>query len=299
MNKQLQEAFFEALAQSLKEDLGKEGDITVQALGLGGVRAQAKLRAKAAGVLAGFNALVGLDDFCQNYQGLQKYSGQAITFRFLARDGKKVEAGEILADLEGPADWLLILERSLLNLLAHLSGIASITARFVEEIRDTKTQICDTRKTMPGYRLLEKYAVQCGGGKNHRMGLYDQAMLKENHLALIRKNLAEGVEEVRAFLGEKKRITCEVENLEELKQALESSADCILLDNFTLEMLEQALALRKEGAKEAVIFEASGGIGLKDLRARALLGVERISIGALTHSAPALDLSLAITPLEH
>jgi nicotinate-nucleotide pyrophosphorylase (carboxylating) len=223
----------------------------------------------------------------------------------LVEDGAQIAPGQTLAVVTGPARTLLAAERPLLNLLCHLSGIATLTRRYVEAVRGTRARVYDTRKTLPGWRLLEKYAVRAGGGYNHRMGLYDGVLIKDNHLALGmelcsgRYAPAEAVRRAREFLaaapqGDPRRellVEIEVEALEALPDVLAAGPDLVLLDNLPPGELKQAAIMRNELAPH-VELEASGGITLDNVAEVAATGVDRISVGALTHSAAWLDLGL-------
>lgn len=231
-------------------------------------------------------------------------------------DGTAVKKGDILATLRGHARDLLTAERPILNFMGRLSGIASLTARFVAEIKGTKARLYDTRKTIPGWRRLEKYAVRCGGGTNHRTGLFDAILIKDNHLALGRQHFAkhgageggftpgEAVRHAKAFIADQKLrrdpadthspsmiVEIEVDSLEQLRQVLPESPDIVLLDNMRPPQLAEAVAIRNQLAP-LVELEASGGVRLETIKAIAESGVDRISCGALTHSAIAMDVAL-------
>ncbi|MCA8938583.1 MAG: carboxylating nicotinate-nucleotide diphosphorylase, partial [Planctomycetes bacterium] len=266
-------------------------DITSGALPLADVAARGTFLVKAEGTLAGTESLQEINRLAW----LKARGPNPIKVDLLAKDGDRVQAGRVVATLESSADVLIRLERSMLNLISHLSGVASLTAKFVDAIRGTKAQICDTRKTIVGLRVAQKYAVACGGGINHRFALHDEAMIKENHLALSGMSIADAIAAIRA--NSNKRLTCECENLEQVQEALDVGADCLLLDNFSNAMLEEALMLRKRCGRDGVPFEASGGVTLETVADIAATGVDRISIGALTHSAPSLDISFKIHPL--
>jgi len=213
-----------------------------------------------------------------------------------AADGDAVQRGTVVAVLTGPTRSLLIGERTALNFLTHLSGVASLTRTFVDHVRGTRAKILDTRKTLPGWRSLEKYAVRCGGGVNHRMGLYDGVLIKDNHLAAWiglenRPTLREAVSRARAVSPPDVTIEVEVDSLEQLRDVLQASPDIVLLDNMSPAVMSEALSIRDRLAP-GVQLEASGGVTLDTVAAIAATGVDRISIGALTHSAPALDLAL-------
>jgi nicotinate-nucleotide pyrophosphorylase (carboxylating) len=204
-----------------------------------------------------------------------------------AADGDLVEAGATIAQVSGRARALLTGERIALNILGRLCGIATLTSRFVALTRGTKARIIDTRKTTPGLRMLEKYAVRCGGGVNHRFGLDDAVLIKDNHLA-VAGSVGAAIDAVRASVGHTVKIQVEVDTLAQLREALDAAVDAVLVDNMTLEALAQAV--RMVGGR--AIVEASGGVTLETVAAIAATGVDLISSGALTHSAPALDVAL-------
>ncbi|NUQ64248.1 MAG: carboxylating nicotinate-nucleotide diphosphorylase, partial [Pirellulales bacterium] len=224
-----------------------------------------------------------------------------------AEDGQAVAAGAAVARIEGPARALLTAERLVLNLLGRMSGIATLTREYVNAVSGTKARIYDTRKTTPGWRRLEKYAVRCGGGRNHRTGLFDAVLIKDNHLALgvdpalgipVRFTPAEAVVRARRFLAESAAMSqgtpiveVEVDTLEQLDEVLQAGPDIVLLDNMSPAMLAEAV-LRRDRAGSAAELEASGGVNLVTVRQIALSGVDRISVGALTHSAVSLDVGL-------
>jgi nicotinate-nucleotide pyrophosphorylase (carboxylating) len=216
-----------------------------------------------------------------------------LKFKPFVRDGDRVKAGTIVARLEGDGRSLLKGERVALNFLQHLSGIATLTARFVEAVLGTKATILDTRKTTPGLRALEKYAVRMGGGRNHRMSLSDGILIKDNHLALA-GNLKTAVQQARKKAPRGFKVEVETTNLKEVEAALSARADIILLDNMTIPQLKEAILLINGQA----LTEVSGGVNLNAIREIASTGVDFISIGALTHSAPAVDLSMDIAPLK-
>jgi nicotinate-nucleotide pyrophosphorylase (carboxylating) len=269
----------EVVARALAEDLG-EGDVTVQATVPPGARARATITQKAPGVLFGLDAAEATFRALDPDAEIERLAPQRV-WR---------ESGEALR-VTGDAAALLGAERTALNLLARLSGVATLTARCVHAIEGTGARILDTRKTTPGLRALEKAAVAAGGGVNHRFGLFDMVLIKENHAAM-----AGGVgPAVRAARERFPDLPLEVEcrTLEEVREALEAGAPRLLLDNMAPGML-RAVALEVAGRAE---LEASGGVTLETLRAHADTGVDFVSVGALTHSAPALDLSLILEPL--
>ncbi|RLT04496.1 MAG: carboxylating nicotinate-nucleotide diphosphorylase [Planctomycetota bacterium] len=215
-----------------------------------------------------------------------------VAWQSLVPDGTSVAAQTVVACASGSLRSLLIGERTALNFLMHLSGVATQTRKFIDAVAGTKAVILDTRKTLPGWRALEKYAVRCGSGTNHRMGLYDGVLIKDNHLAaLVRgQSIADAVRQARSVSPSGIAIEVEVDSLEQLRDALVGGPEIVLLDNMGPPMLREAVRLRDEIAP-AVRLEASGGITLDNVRKIAETGVDRISIGALTHSAPALDIA--------
>ena len=212
----------------------------------------------------------------------------AVSIRVDAEDGTRVKAGEIIMHLSGHARGMLSAERTALNYLQHLSGIATLTARFVDAVAGTSANILDTRKTTPGWRALEKYAVRAGGGTNHRMDLRSGVLIKDNHLAAIGGDMAMAVTRARGLAMSGTAIEVECDTLEQVDAAIAAGADWVLLDNMSIEQLREAV----QRCRARVITEASGGVTLDTVRRIAETGVDRISIGALTHSAPALDLGL-------
>ncbi len=264
---------------ALAEDLGT-GDVTTTATVPPGTRARGTLLAKAPGVLSGLAVAAAV--FAR--------VDPTVEFRPLAADGQRIAPGDPLADVAGPASSLLAAERVALNLLQRLSGVATLTARYVDAVAGTNARVVDTRKTSPGLRALEKAAVRHGGGHNHRFGLADGVLIKDNHLAAIGgpDRVRRAVAAAREHAPHTLRLEIEVTTLDELRQALAAGADVVLLDNMDLPTLRQAVALTAGRS----LLEASGGITLDTLRAVAETGVDLISVGALTHSAPALDLSL-------
>ncbi len=269
------------VTMALMEDLGDRGDLTCQALIPPGSRAAVNVVARKPGVLSG--SPIGRMVFAQ--------LDAAIEWKAVKSDGNRLAPGDVVATVTGPLNGLLVGERTMLNFMTHLSGVATLTAQFVERIAGTRAVILDTRKTLPGYRRLEKYAVRCGGGTNHRMGLFDGVLIKDNHLAAWTANasIASAVKTARETSPPGVSIEVEVDTLDQLRDALQGNPDIVLLDNMSPAMLRDAITLR-DAAAPNVLLEASGGITLDTVRAIAETGVERISIGGLTHSAPALDL---------
>ncbi len=224
--------------------------------------------------------------------------GDTVKVKVHTQDGQPIQPGQAVATLSGPLQSILTVERVALNLITHLSGIASLTWQYVEQVKGTRAKVYDTRKTLPGLRGLQKYAVACGGGTTHRMGLYDAVLLKDNHLAHIDADglgpkVTEACKRCRDKYPDLKFIMIEVDTLVQLEQVLPTGVDLVLLDNMTNEQLTEAVAMRDRLAPK-VELEASGGINLQTIRGIAQTGVDRISVGALTHSAPALDLGLDI-----
>ena len=269
----------ELIARALDEDIGA-GDLTSLACVPAESRARGRFIAKRPLVVAGIELLLLV------YEIRRK---NAVSLQLRVASGERAAAGVVLAEVEGPTRLLLECERVALNFVQHLSGVATLTRRFVDAIEGTRACIRDTRKTMPGLRRLEKLAVVSGGGTNQRMGLYDVLLIKENHIAAaggIRNALEQCVERHQEGI----EIQIEVRNLDELNEALEAGARSILLDNFSVDDAARATAL----ARGRAIVEISGGVTLENVRAYAAAGPERISVGALTHSAPAADISFLI-----
>jgi nicotinate-nucleotide pyrophosphorylase (carboxylating) len=266
--------------RALAEDVGS-GDLTTHATVPPGARARARITQKQPGVL------YGLDAATLAFAVLDPDA----RFRALAEEGVWRGGGPVL-DMEGQAAALLSAERTALNLLQRLSGVATLTARYVEAVRGTRARVLDTRKTTPGLRMLEKAAVVAGGGTNHRVGLFDAILIKENHAAMA-GGVGEAVRKARAAAPNGTLVEVECRNDEEVEEALAAGATRILLDNMSPEQMRPIVA-RVDGRAE---LEASGGIDLETIRGVAEAGVDFISVGALTHSAPALDLSLLLEPL--
>ncbi len=265
------------LRGALAEDLGRAGDLTSQAVLEPDAGACGRIVARAAGVVAGLPLVEEV---------FRLLDGRVVTTRAVA-DARPVGAGELLARVEGPALAILSGERTALNLLGHLSGVASATRALVDAVDGTRARIVCTRKTTPGLRALEKYAVRCGGGANHRFGLDDAVLIKDNHLVAA-GGVTAAVKRARARVGHLVKIEVEVQTLEQLDAALAAGIDAVLLDNMPLERLAAAVA-RVAGR---VPTEASGGVRLETVRAIAETGVDLISVGWITHSAPCLDVAL-------
>ena len=267
---------------ALTEDLGNTGDRTSLATIPEATRARAAFVARSVGVVAG---LPVAELACRAVSA-------ELTFAPAVLDGTATERGTVLATISGPLRAILAAERTALNFLQRLSGVANLTRKFVDAAAGFPAKMLDTRKTTPGWRLLEKYAVRAGGGTNHRVGLYDGILIKDNHLAGIGGDVRRAVEAARVYPGNAGLpVEVEVDTLDQLEHALAVRADIVLLDNMTLDQLRAAVA-RRDAVAPGVLLEASGGVNLTTVRDIAATGVDRVSVGALTHSAPALDIGL-------
>jgi nicotinate-nucleotide pyrophosphorylase (carboxylating) len=280
-------AIISALAEDLTEyaDLSTlgaspaDGDVTSQSTVPADSRFSGYIRAKDTGVLAGMsvaNVIFNLVD-------------PTLAFRSSAKDGQVVQKGQIMADVRGDGRCLLAAERTALNFLGRMSGIATLTRRFVDAVRNTHAVILDTRKTAPGLRYLDKYAVRMGGGQNHRAGLFDMLLIKDNHI-IAAGGITQAVQHARQMYGDKFAIEVEVKNASELNEAIKLNVNRIMLDNMDLEAMRNAVQM----AAGRIPLEASGNISLANVRQIAETGVDFISAGALTHSAPTLDVSMKI-----
>ena len=271
----------EIIKKALEEDI-KSGDITTEAIIMYSVFAEGIFLVKADGVIAGLNIAEKV------FQMIDK----EVVFKKLIEDGDKVSSGKIIAQVEGNASSILTGERTALNFLQRMSGIATLTNSFVEKIKNTKAKILDTRKTVPGLRMLDKEAVQLGGGKNHRIGLFDMFLIKDNHIE-VAGSITNAVNSCRKYQQEKNsnlKIEVETKNLDEVKEALACKADIIMLDNFDLPKMKEAVLL----INGMCTVEASGSININNVKEVAETGVDFISVGALTHSVKALDISLEV-----
>jgi nicotinate-nucleotide pyrophosphorylase (carboxylating) len=277
------------IRMAIDEDHGDRGDITSAALIPEAAWGSIRFVGRAGGVLAGLpvvERLVTMFALTEDWNA------------FLA-DGDDLGPGTVIARLDGPMRCLLALERPALNVLQHMSGIATLTKRFVTAVAGTRAQIMDTRKTTPGWRALEKYAVRCGGGVNHRFGLSDAVLIKDNHLAWLQsvmgfaapQAIAAAIAAARAHAPPETIVEIEVDSLEQFDCALEHAPDIILVDNFGPELLAEAVR-RRDAVALAIKLEASGGVNLETVPLLARTGVDRISVGALTHSAAALDIAV-------
>ncbi|KRG36308.1 carboxylating nicotinate-nucleotide diphosphorylase [Psychrobacter sp. P11G3] len=262
---------------ALTEDLGRRGDVTSQATIPADMQAQLQIKARQAGVICGID-LARLSFALVDAQ---------IEFIAQVQDGETVEAGAVLATVKGNARHLLTAERTALNFMTHLSGIATATRQIVDSVAQYPAQITCTRKTIPGLRIIQKYAVRCGGGRNHRLGLDDAILIKDNHIA-IAGDIKTAIQQAQKFAGHLIPIEVEVDTLEQLKQALDAGVSLVLLDNMSPETLSQAVTMCKGRAKT----EASGGITPETVQAAASTGVDFIAMGYLTHSTTALDIGL-------
>lgn len=268
------------IERAIAEDLGERGDITSLATLKPGTRVRGRIIAKAPGVIAGLQLVIGV------YARIDP----DLSYRQFVQDGDAVVRGQDICEVEGEARSVLAGERTALNFLQRLSGIASMTAQFVNAVAETETFILDTRKTTPGWRTLEKYAVKMGGGQNHRIGLYDAVLIKDNHIDAA-GGVTAAISAVRSSeLAVGLPVICEVRDFQELAEALQEGVDRILLDNMSEDEMRQAV----EMVGGRIPLEASGNMTLARVKAVAETGVNYISVGALTHSAPALDLSMRL-----
>lgn len=275
---------------ALREDVSGVGDITSMALIDADRLGRAAVVAREAGVLAGLPIAAMV----------LRAVDSRLEWSSTKQDGQPLAIGETLGVISGPVRSMLTAERPILNIIGRLSGIASLTARYVAEVAGTAAKVYDTRKTTPGWRYLEKYAVHCGGGQNHRTGLFDAMLIKDNHLASVDGQgltPADALRRGRAWLRERfgadniPIIEVEVDSLAQLRNVLEANPDIVLLDNMSPQTMTEAVALRDAIAPE-IELEASGGINLETVRAKALSGVDRVSVGRLTHSPQTLDIGL-------
>jgi len=271
---------------ALAEDLGAAGDRTSSALIPADQPGRAAFVARTAGVAAGLPAAALV---CAAVD-------PTIEFTPAVADGSRLNRGVVLATVAGSLRSILAAERTALNFLQRLSGVASLTQRYADAVAGTRAAVLDTRKTTPGWRLLEKYAVRMGGGTNHRVGLYDGVLIKDNHLAGLGGDVRRAVELARAAPGNAGLpVEVEVDTLDQLEHALAAKADIVLLDNMPPDQMRAAVA-RRDAVSPGTKLESSGGINLDTIAAAAATGVDRISVGALTHSAPALDIALDYQP---
>jgi nicotinate-nucleotide pyrophosphorylase (carboxylating) len=273
----------DAVRAALKEDLGRAGDITSDATIPQDATATAVLATREDGVLCGMP--LALAAFTAINRELR--------FEALARDGERIAAGQVVGRIAGNARAILAAERVALNFLMRMSGIASYTARFQQLIAHTGARVTCTRKTVPGMRAFDKYAVKCGGGSNHRYGLDDAILIKDNHIAVC-GGVALAIERARAFAGHLVKIEVEVDNLVQFREALSAAPDVVLLDNMGPELLKEAVAINRAGNGGKVKLEASGNVRFETIKAIAETGVDYISTSKITMAAPTLDLGLDI-----
>jgi nicotinate-nucleotide pyrophosphorylase (carboxylating) len=269
----------EIVARALAEDIGP-GDVTTLATVDVGTPCKGRILAKAEGVLAGLSVAEA------TFHAVDSETA----FEYAGHDGSRVRPGATVARLDGDAHAILTAERTALNFIQRMSGIATLTAQYVAAVKGTAAQICDTRKTAPGLRVLDKYAVRMGGGRNHRAGLFDGLLIKDNHIRAA-GGLTAAIEEARERSHHLLKMEVEAQSLIEVEQTLDSGADVIMLDNMDVAQISEAVRLVRGRCE----LEVSGGVTLETVRALAECGVDYISVGALTHSAPALDFSLELT----
>ncbi|PCJ84018.1 MAG: nicotinate-nucleotide diphosphorylase (carboxylating) [Hyphomicrobiales bacterium] len=270
----------EAVAAALREDLGRAGDITSMATIPPDAVADVVISSREDGILAGMPLA----------RAAFAAMNPDIAFETVIDDGGALKSGAVVAHIKGRARDVLSAERVALNYLGHMSGIATVTGQFAEKIAHTNAKICCTRKTTPGLRAFEKYAVRCGGGSNHRFGLDDAVLIKDNHIAVV-GGVAKTILAARDYVGHLVRIEVEVDTLEQLDEALTAQPDVVLLDNMDAKTLVKAVAMVKKSGSPTKT-EASGGINLGSVKAKAETGVDYLSAGWITHSAPVLDLGL-------
>lgn len=287
--------------KAVKEDIGS-GDITTNNIIPAGIRISGNFIAKETGIMAGLPIV----------KHIFSKSDKEVCFKPLVEDGDSVERGQIIAKITGEARTILAYERMSLNFLQRLSGIATLTSIFVKKVENLGINIIDTRKTTPGWRYLEKYAVKVGGGKNHRMGLYDQVLIKDNHLSILNNatitdknqkdkdaSIIDVVQSIKAQISKDILIELEVDLVEKISEALESRADIIMFDNMNPNQIKDSLNIVDDWCcktkEKRPIIEVSGGITLENITNIACKGIDRIAIGAITHSVKALDISLEIS----
>lgn len=266
----------ELIARCIDEDVGM-GDLTANLMIDEATTGAFNVNAREAIVVAGIDVA----------QMVFKYGASEVQTDVRVRDGTRVEAGTVLMHIAGPARQMLTTERTALNLLQHMCGIATLTATYVEKIEGTGCQLIDTRKTTPGLRMLEKHAVVCGGGRNHRLSLDNGVMIKDNHIA-VSENLTSAIQKVKAQVPVLTKVEVECDRLEQVEEALAAGADILLLDNMKPDMLRKAVAI----VDGKIPLEASGGINLETIRPIAETGVDFVSVGRITQSAPAVDIGL-------
>lgn len=273
----------EAVRAALLEDLGRAGDITTNATIAPSASATAVLASREDGIVSGMalaEAAFGLMD-------------AKLAFKAMVSDGDTVKPGDVLAEISGTARAILSAERVALNYLMRMCGIATYTAAFADLTAHTKAKVCDTRKTIPLHRAFDKYAVRCGGGSNHRFGLDDCILIKDNHIA-VSGGVAKAVENARAYVGHTVKVEIEVDRLDQFKEALTAKPDIVLLDNMSNDQLREAVAINEKDNGGAVKLEASGNVNIDTVKAIAETGVDYISTSKITMAAPTLDIGLDI-----
>ena len=272
-----------AIDESLLEDLGRAGDITTNATIPDDAGAECVLASRENGIVAGMGlaeaAFTAIDP--------------SLEFKALVQDCDVIKKGQNFATIKGNARAILSAERVALNFLMRMSGIASYTARFADEIAHTKAKVCCTRKTIPGHRAFDKYAVKCGGGSNHRFGLDDAILIKDNHIA-VAGGVALAIERARGFAGHLVKVEVEVDTLEQFAEALSAKPDVVLLDNMSTSQLKEAVSMNAKDNDGSIKLEASGNVNLKTIKAIAETGVDYISTSKITMAAPTLDVGLDI-----
>lgn len=268
-----------AVEAALLEDLGLAGDVTSDATIPASAKAKAVMNSREAGIVAGLNLAAAA------FEAM----GESVRFKPLVKDGDRVKPGQDVAILSGPARAILGAERVALNYLCHLSGIATYTHQFAERISHTKAKVCCTRKTIPGLRAFEKYAVKCGGGSNHRYGLDDAILIKDNHIA-VAGSVKKAIDAARAFAGHLIAVEVEVDTITQLREALKAGPDVVMLDNMSLKDLTKGVEI----VGGSIPVEASGNVNIETIAAIAETGVDYISTSKITMSAPTLDLGLDI-----
>lgn len=273
----------EALRAALVEDLGRAGDITTNATIAPDATATAVMASRENGTVAGM-ALA---------QTAFRLMDASLVFDARVKDGDQVGPGDVLAEISGNARAILSAERVALNFLMRMCGIASYTASFAAKIAHTKARVCDTRKTVPGHRAFDKYAVACGGGSNHRFGLDDAILIKDNHIA-VSGGVAQAVHNARAYVGHMVKIEIEVDRLDQMREALTAEPDVILLDNMTLDQLSEAVDINTQDNGGRVKLEASGNVNIDTIQAISETGVDYISTSKITMAAPTLDVGLDV-----
>ena len=272
----------DAVRAALREDLGRAGDVTTAATIPLDAQASVEIKTREPGVLSGIGVAAAAF----------KAIDADLVFEAKARDGERIEPGQAVAHIEGTARAILSAERVALNFLMHMSGIATYTARFADEIAHTSAKVCCTRKTLPGLRAVEKYAVRCGGGSNHRFGLDDAILIKDNHIAVC-GGVHEAIEASRAYAGHLMSVEVEVDDLDQLREAVAAGPDAVLLDNMSPDLLREGVTIVRK-VDRPIAIEASGNVSLNTIKAIAETGVDYVSTSKITMAAPTLDLGLDI-----